>query len=429
MIKTTALLVTLFIAGCSTSQKLKQTISQDEVYRIEAALSHDSMQGRKVFTPGIEKAAAFIASEMKEAGLQPLPNTASYFQPLQMIQGTITHSKVTVGNQPVPASDIICLSSTPLISFNEKDNYKVVRINQGDSFRNVIRPILFTDQNMLVLIDTSFRRNLQSLTFLNDPIAPQDNNQLFILTSHPNATSFDVNITRQFSIKKLANVIGYLPGRSKPNEYVIFSGHYDHIGVGKQDASGDSIYNGSNDDASGITAVLTLAKYFKASGNNERSLLFAAFTAEESGGHGSKYFATQLDPSKIIAMFNIEMIGTDSKWGSNSAFITGFEKTNFGKILQKNLAGTKFNFYPDPYPGLQLFYRSDNATLARKGVPAHTISTSKMDNEPHYHKPSDEITTLDLKNMTAIIRSIAVSAQSIISGKDTPNRLDPVKLN
>jgi hypothetical protein len=122
-------------------------------------------------------------------------------------------------------------------------------------------------------------------------------------------------------------------------------------------------------------------------------------------------------------MFNIEMIGTESKWGRNSAFITGFEKTNMGTLLQKNLAGSKFRFHPDPYPDQQLFYRSDNATLARLGVPAHTISTSKMDSEQNYHQLSDEVKTLDLQNMTEIIKAIASSAGTIVAGKDTPTRV------
>jgi Zn-dependent M28 family amino/carboxypeptidase len=152
-------------------------------------------------------------------------------------------------------------------------------------------------------------------------------------------------------------------------------------------------------------------------------LVFAAFTAEEVGGFGSQYFSKQYEPAKVVAMFNIEMIGTESKWGINSAYITGYEKTDMGKILEKNLEGTAFKFYPDPYPQQQLFYRSDNATLARLGVPAHTISTSKMDNEPHYHKASDEIGTLDMKNMTEVIKSIALSSRSIIAGKDAPSRV------
>jgi len=170
--------------------------------------------------------------------------------------------------------------------------------------------------------------------------------------------------------------------------------------------------------------VIALAKYFKALNDNERTLIFVAFTGEEIGGYGSKYFSKNINPDAVVAMFNIEMIGTESKWNKNSAYITGFEKSDFGTILQKNLKGTNFNFYEDPYPSEHLFYRSDNATLAALGVPAHTISTSKMDDEPNYHKKSDEITTLDLDNMTEIIKAIAISSQSIISAKDTPSRIE-----
>ena len=180
---------------------------------------------------------------------------------------------------------------------------------------------------------------------------------------------------------------------------------------------GDSIYNGANDDASGTTAVITLAKYFSKLRNNERTLVFVTFTAEEIGEFGSAYFSRNMDAEKVVAMFNIEMIGTESKWGKNSAYITGYDKTNMGSILQSNLINSQFRFYPDPYPEQGLFLRSDNATLARKGVPAHTISTSKMDSEKYYHTQGDGVETLDLNNMTEIIRAISISAGSIISGE------------
>jgi Zn-dependent M28 family amino/carboxypeptidase len=227
----------------------------------------------------------------------------------------------------------------------------------------------------------------------------------------------------------LKNVVGILPGKSKKDEYVIFSGHYDHLGVGKPNEAGDSIYNGANDDAAGTTAVIVLANYFAQQKNNERTIIFAAFTGEESGGYGSTYFSQQFNPDQVMAMFNIEMIGTESKWGLNSAFITGYEKSDMGKILEKNLEGTSFKFYPDPYPTQQLFYRSDNATLARLGVPAHTISTSKMDSEKYYHTQEDEIETLDMNNMAAIIKAIAISSTSIIAGKNTPSRVEVSQLH
>ena len=94
-----------------------------------------------------------------------------------------------------------------------------------------------------------------------------------------------------------------------------------------------------------------------------------------------------------------------------------------GEILAKDLQGTEFTFYPDPYTTQNLFYRSDNATLARLGVPAHTISTSKMDSEPNYHKLTDQIETLDMDNMAMIIKAIALSSKSIVAGKETPSRV------
>jgi Zn-dependent M28 family amino/carboxypeptidase len=174
--------------------------------------------------------------------------------------------------------------------------------------------------------------------------------------------------------------------------------------------------------------VIALAQYFKKLKNNERTLLFVAFTAEEIGGYGSQYFSRQLDPAKVSAMFNIEMIGKESKFGKNAAFITGYEKTDFGKILQKNLEGTGFTFHPDPYTEQNLFYRSDNATLARQGVPAHTISTDQIDVDPYYHTVDDEYETLNVDNIVSTIRAIALSARSIVAGKDTPSRVDTSEL-
>ncbi|WP_432328827.1 M28 family metallopeptidase [Mucilaginibacter sp. P25] len=168
---------------------------------------------------------------------------------------------------------------------------------------------------------------------------------------------------------------------------------------------------------------MSLTKYYKKLNNNARTLIFVAFTAEEIGEYGSQYFAKQIDADKVVAMFNIEMIGKASKFGTNSAFITGFERSDFGKILQKNLKGTAFKFYPDPYPDQNLFYRSDNASLAEVGVPAHTISTDQIDIDKLYHTVGDEFSSLDVNNITSAIRAIALSSRTIVSGQDTPTRV------
>ena len=157
-------------------------------------------------------------------------------------------------------------------------------------------------------------------------------------------------------------------------------------------------------------------------------MLVAAFTAEESGGYGSRYFSGQLDPDQIVAMFNIEMIGKPAVSGPNTAWITGFERSSFGEILAGAVEGTVYEFYADPYPTQNLFFRSDNATLARLGVPAHSISTTPIDVDPDYHQVSDEVDTLDLDHMSNTIRAIALGATTIISGEATPTRVDPESL-
>ena len=153
--------------------------------------------------------------------------------------------------------------------------------------------------------------------------------------------------------------------------------------------------------------------------------MFVAFTAEELGGYGSRYFSQQVDPDQIVAMFNIEMIGKPAAGGANSAWITGFDRSDFGQILQKAVEGTEYEFYADPYPTQNLFYRSDNATLARLGVPAHSIFTTPIDVDHDYHQVSDEIETLDLDHLANTIGAIAAGAETIVSGEATPTRIDP----
>ena len=191
----------------------------------------------------------------------------------------------------------------------------------------------------------------------------------------------------------------------------------------KTEGSGDLIFNGADDDASGTTAVLTLAQYFAEQGINERSLIFVAFTAEEMGLLGSDFFGKNLDASKFITGINIEMIGKQSTYGPNTAWLTGFDRSDFGAIIKKNLEGSDYSIYPDPYPKQQLFFRSDNASLARLGIPSHTFSTVPMDVDKNYHQVSDEAETLDMEIVAHTIRAISLGIQSIINGKDTPSRV------
>ena len=220
----------------------------------------------------------------------------------------------------------------------------------------------------------------------------------------------------------LFNVIGLLEGTTLKEEFVVISAHYDHLGR-KNIGEGDLIFNGANDNASGVSAMIMLADYFKKAKINKRSILFIAFTAEEMGLVGSNHFGKTISAETIIAGVNIEMIGKESPFGPKTAWLTGFNRSDFGKIIQKNLSFSEYKLYPDPYKNYRLFFRSDNASLARLGVPAHTFSTSPMDKDLDYHKVSDEAETLDVKTITETIKAIATGIRSIISGDDTPSRL------
>jgi hypothetical protein len=426
------LLLGLIVSVCGIAvqaQDINKIINATEVERIERVLSADSMQGRKVFTPGIEQAAAFISAEFTKTGLQKLSGASTYMQEFSLIKAKFISLSCSWDALELNRNKVIVITSQPDMVITEQSGYTFANINAGSNFFSEARKYLNASKNYIILVDSSYANSFSRLIQLKSGFFKSAGNIVFVLGEHQPAV-FSIHAVHEISEQKLANVVAVIPGKTRPEEMVIFSGHYDHLGVQpKKAVNNDSIYNGANDDAAGTTAVMMLAKYFKLRNDNARTLVFAAFTAEEIGGFGSQYFSKQFNPDKVMAMFNIEMIGTESKWGKGSAYITGFDKTDMGRILQQNLAGSAFQFYPDPYPEQQLFYRSDNATLARLGVPAHTISTSKMDHEPNYHQPSDEIGTLDMNNMAEIIKAIALSSNSIISGKDTPARVDTKKIN
>jgi hypothetical protein len=430
------IIVSAFVLSLCISahgQSIDKIITSSEVTRIEKVLAADDMQGRRTFTPGIDKASAFIESEFKKAGLQPFMGAVNFRQEFSMTSSKAISSQIIIDGKEIDNSQVVAFSYQPQVSLNEKSDITVVKISKGDNLGKKFNEYYKSSKNHLVLVDASFNNVLPNIQHIDRITSEPGTNTVLFVFGVQEAASFSIELSNTISKKSLNNVVGVLPGKSKPDEYVIFSGHYDHLGVGSPEEgmphpAGDSIYNGANDDAAGSTAVIMLANYFKKLNKNERTIIFTTFVAEELGGFGAKYFSKQLPADKVIAMFNLEMIGTESKWGKKSAYITGFEKSDFGKILQKNLEKTNFKFYPDPYPEQELFYRSDNATLAKLGVPAHTISTSKMDSEPNYHTADDEFETLDIDNMTEIIKAIALSSSTIISGKDTPSRVDTTQL-
>ncbi|RFZ93085.1 M20/M25/M40 family metallo-hydrolase [Mucilaginibacter conchicola] len=415
----------LFVAPIAGfCQDVNKLIKQDDVERVIKTLSADDMQGRGTFTPGIEKAAKFIESEFKAAGLKPMEGNDGYRQTFYQTRVTPVNPKVVFDGTVVP-DEKVAVNTSAAFNWKGDTSVKVITITDPKTYRSQMGAAMRTGKKLVVIFDAAmaddFKRIRDRAVKGSISSGRQTNPMVFVL-GVPEPKAVEVSCEVKEEKLPLSNIVGVIPGKSKAKEYVVFGGHYDHLGIIKP-MEGDSIANGADDDASGTTAVIELAKYYKKLNNNERTLVFVAFTAEEIGGFGSRHFASKMNPDEVIALFNIEMIGKPAKFGENSAFITGFERSDFGPILQRNLEGTAFKFYPDPYPEQNLFYRSDNASLAAVGVPAHTISTDQIPTDKFYHTVKDELATLDVKNITATIRAIALSSRSIVSGKDTPTRI------
>lgn len=403
-----------------------QNISEENITRTVAILSADSMMGRKVFTPGIDMAASYLASQFEEIGLKPLDGTKDYKQIFDVYKVIPEKSTLIINGAEIDSSSYFFSSNFPEINWTDTSDIEIINIMPEDALFQVFNKAKNLDKDVLLRIPEAMENMFERVRgYLTQSVVKEQasgNNILFLLADD-SITSVTAQVANKVQTMPLTNVVGMIPGKKKADEMVVFSAHYDHIGI-LPTIDGDSIANGADDNASGTAAVVELARHFSNKGKPERTLIFVAFTAEEIGGYGSQYFSEQLDPEKIVAMFNIEMIGKPSKFGANTAFITGFERSDFGKIVQGNLESTAYVFHPDPYPDQNLFYRSDNATLARLGVPAHTISTVPIDTDPYYHTVNDEIETLDLDHLTNTVKAIAKSASGIIQGKKTPDRVD-----
>lgn len=195
------------------------------------------------------------------------------------------------------------------------------------------------------------------------------------------------------------NVVGILRGTAQEQQAILLTAHLDHLGTGPV-VKGDAIYNGADDDASGTTAVIELARVFAHRARPRRTILFVIFGSEEIGGFGNQYFLKHppLPLQDIVANLEFEMIGRpDSRIPPGRLWLTGYERSSLGPELVKH--GAKI--VADPRPGQNFFRRSDNYDLAKSGVVAHTISSFSL--HADYHRPSDDLAHIDFTHMANVI--------------------------
>lgn len=206
-----------------------------------------------------------------------------------------------------------------------------------------------------------------------------------------------------------SNVVGYIEGNDPElkKEVIILGAHYDHIGIVTA-VDGDSIANGANDDASGVAAVLAMARYFANKKNNKRSILFTLYSSEEIGLLGSKHLAERLkkEDVNLYTMINFEMIGVPMADKDYDAYFTGFELSNMAEKMNDYVNFKLLDELPKAKE-FQLFYRSDNYSFFKVfNKPAHAISTFDFTNFDHYHQVGDEAELMDYEFMANLVNKL-----------------------
>ena len=355
------------LSACSAaSQSAPRGGAQARTQWLLTTLAHDSMEGRGTATPGGDRAARFIADEMKQLGLTP-GGDAGYLQrvPLRALPPNNAVPRPTTSNTPPRV--------TPPAAPPCANGY--------------IAPA---------------------------GAAPATNAGRSRLVTMPSMSSLDTIPSEQR--RTASNVIGILPGSDPAlrDEVILVLSHYDHLGIRGPGVCGDSIYNGADDDASGTVAVLEIARLLKADGPPRRTVIFASMTGEEMGMLGTRYFIQ--NPARplanVVAGFEIEMIGRPDSLagGHGKAWLTGYERSTMGDMLKQ----FGIEIVPDPRPSQSFFTRSDNYAFARMGIVAHTMSSFNLHTD--YHRPSDEASLTDFAHMTAVIGSAARAVRHLADG-------------
>jgi hypothetical protein len=400
------------------------TVRPEWVKADEAFLASDALQGRGSATPDEAKAAAWVADQFRHFGLVPAPGIGGYLQTAAIVEPKLGGPpELTLAGRPLPGLQLLSAPAAEIrgklaiaasddpAAFPDAD---VVALASGSgSFRTIARAMGAHHVKLLILRQSADTDRLWQQTGARTrmPAYLEGEAPRSAAVAILSAAAFDslagqagqevalalpdLTLTRRTT----TNAIGFLPGTDPDAGVLLLSAHLDHLGRRPDGV----IMHGADDDASGTTAVVELARALTHGPRSRRGILFVCYGSEEIGGFGSHYFGEHppVPLTKIAANIEFEMIGAqDPKLPKGSLMMTGFERSNLGETLAAHgalVAG-------DPYPEQNFFQRSDNYQLALKGVVAHTLSGWAV--TPVYHQPTDTIANLDIPFMTRAIQSL-----------------------
>lgn len=405
------------------------TITEASIRGHMEFLASDAMNGRGSGTADEWRTAEYIASNLRRWGLEPMGDDGGYVQ------------KIATGRLTAAALPVLVAGSMMLTHGREM---LVQNINKGavkgPLFRYtfgakapagsfVFVPDGITVDNALVdgaagvlTLETPQLRTTWAATGARLPAAAAAGGGRGGGTPAPPAVRIVLDKVTHAAISGLADgtVIDFQcatqPGYTwnaaaritgsdpvQKDEVILLGAHLDHLGARPGAPGADAIFNGADDDASGVTAVMELAEALSKAPRTKRTIVFGFFGSEESGGAGANYFVVKpvIPLDKIKAMLQFEMLGRpDPLIPANTLWLTGYERSNLGIELARHDAG----LVQDPHPDQSFFTRSDNIRFAYEGVISHTVSSFNLHKD--YHQASDEVKTIDFPYMTKAITSM-----------------------
>jgi aminopeptidase YwaD len=451
-------------------EKVTETVNKSDIEGHIYFLADDVLKGRATGSPELKIAASYLANSFRRYGVKPNPKTGTYYQEVKLKSvSPPKDASIEINNQSITdyafinAVAITSNENAIYLNYGLADDYtdkdvkgKVIIVKAGSSETNDTRAafglrrtkeklakdngvtaiieLLNADDNMWSFIDHNFNEPSLSVDLGDDESDGAETAYVWVLDKEGEmaeelsaAKTIPSKITIGDKVEEAVmsqNVIGIVEGTDPKlkNEYIIYSAHYDHVGIGEPDETGDTIYNGARDNAVGTTTVLSMAENL-AKYPTKRSALFILFTGEEKGLLGSSYYVENpvLPLEQMVYCFNSDNAGYND---TSLISVIGLTRTTAEKNIFSAAETFGLTAIEDPAKEQGLFDRSDNVNFAKKGIPAPTFSLGFTafdgDVTKYYHRPGDEAHTLDYDYLLKFFRAYILAGRNIANDTATP---------
>jgi aminopeptidase YwaD len=461
------LFISIAALGQTEVEKTISTINKSDIESQIYFLASDELKGRQTASDEIKIASAYLANTLRKFNVKPAGDNGSYYQNVPL-EKTLAPTNISLQINDITSDKFLAMSVKNIafkgeaiyLDYGSKADFegkdvkgKLVIVKAGTAetkeprakFRAGRAKREMADSlgavALIELIEIEDKMYDRYAHYFNEPktgLKAEVHTEKFVhlwmvdngletagKLAAAKSLKADLNI-EGMAIADLScrNVVGYLEGTDPKlkDEFVIYSAHYDHIGLGKPNAENDSIYNGARDNAVGTVTVLSVAENFNKY-PTKRSALFILFTGEEKGLLGSKYYSEHpsLPLDKMVYCFNSDNAGYND---TSKITIFGLNRTTVGHHIVAAAEAFDLTAIDDPAPEQGLFDRSDNVNFAKKGIPSPTYSLgfNAFDDEinKYYHQVSDNPETLDYDYLVKFFKSYVLSARLISNDPETP---------